>query len=91
MGMYIQGPAKGKAEALVDLGVAEAILFGTIPKTLADLPAGKSLVCVVDNGHFDAAAYMYSEQEYKDWQRPEDKRPKRWLFVDTDYVKENAH
>jgi len=41
-----------------------------------------NLVCVVDNGHFGAAAHAYSEREMKDFQQPSDTRPKRWFVWD---------
>jgi len=41
-----------------------------------------NLVCVVDNGHFGAAAHAYSEREMKDFQMSTDGRPKRWFVWD---------
>lgn len=38
------------------------------------------LVCVVENGMFDAAGFCYSEQEMKDFERP-DGRARTWLRV----------
>lgn len=38
----------------------------------------RGLVCVVNNGTFGAAAYCYSEEEFKDFVRP-DGRAKTWL------------
>ena len=40
----------------------------------------KDLVCVVDNGHFAAAGYAYSEGEYEYFAR-EDGRPKTWFIL----------
>ena len=42
----------------------------------------ENLVCVVDNGLFGAAAYAYSEQEFKSFNISSDTRPKVWLIWD---------
>lgn len=42
----------------------------------------ENLVCVVENGIFDAAAYAYNEGEMKHFQNPSDNRPKTWLIVE---------
>ena len=39
----------------------------------------ENLVCVVNNGHFAAAAYAYDEREYKHFTDPSDPRRKTWL------------
>lgn len=39
-----------------------------------------TLICVVDNAFFAAAAYTYDEQEMKDfWPTEHDQRPRQWL------------
>jgi hypothetical protein len=38
-------------------------------------------VCVVQNGHFDAAAIVYDVNELKAFTDPRDYRPKTWLSV----------
>ena len=43
----------------------------------------ENLVVVVDNGHFAAAAYAYSEKEYKYFlSTPGDKRMRFWFTFD---------
>lgn len=76
MGRYINKtskhqalPAKGKIVHLVEDG-ARII---PEPETFKD-----NLVCVVDNGFFEAAGYAYSENEMKVFKR-DDGRPKTWL------------
>lgn len=61
-------PAKGKAKKLLEDGA-----------TLVD--GGKflpNMVCVVENFSFDAAAYLYDEQEYEDF-LVDDGRPMTFL------------
>lgn len=79
MGYYINNladgtelPGKGKAKALIESGGARLI----------DRPDGfvEDLVCVVDNGPFDAAGYCFSEEEFKVF-ASNDGRSKRWLIV----------
>ena len=66
MGYYIEVPSlKGKAEQI------RKILGGEVlekrPKSFADVPQGKALICVVDNGQFEAAAFCYSEREFREF------------------------
>lgn len=89
MGKYLNNlptgslPAKGKADALLLITGTEEI--NEPPTTIADIPKGKALICVVDSGYFEAAAYMYKDAELADFTLPEDYRPKRWILV-PDYV-----
>jgi len=39
-----------------------------------------NLICVVENGPFDAALFCYSKDEMEVALNPRDKRPKRWLI-----------
>lgn len=84
MGYYIQCTnAKGKAREIMDTlnGIevsadeAEMIIREDI---------GGAIICVVDNGPFEAAAYCYNLTEFRQFSRPEDDRPKTWLLVDDD-------
>lgn len=49
-----------------------------------DIPEGKALVCVVDNGIFEAAGVAYSSEEYGEFTRPEDPRPREYVLMDRD-------
>ena len=74
MGYYINKigenflPAKGKAEMLLENG-------GT---KVDGKNFQENLICVVDNGPFEAAAYCYNQNEYEEFAR-NDGRSKVWL------------
>ena len=65
-------PAKNKAQFLINHGGATQI-----PTPTHFEP---NLVCVCENGPFDAAAYAYCEEEMKVFKMP-DTRNKIWLLV----------
>lgn len=69
MGYYIETPMnKGKAEYLVrEYGAEEIEAFDW-----SDVPEDKALICVVDNGPFEAAAVAYSEREFQAFAAPDD-------------------
>jgi hypothetical protein len=82
MGYYIQVPMnKGKTEQLINLYDAEEITLSCFE----DIPKGKSLICVIDNGSFEACAYCYSPSELKEFQSVS--RPRRWLLMEESLVK----
>lgn len=80
MGYYIDHLPDGtrlhnryKAAQLI-MCIDEAIAIPEPDKFIPDL------VCVVNNGPFDAAGYAYSEEEMNHFKLPDD-RPKQWLIV----------
>ena len=64
--------ARGKVRELIADG---ATLYGGSLKN-ANLD---TLVCVVDNGPFEAAAWAYDAREVHDFADPQDRRQKVWL------------
>lgn len=40
-----------------------------------------AVICVVDNGPFEAAAYCHNPAEFTTFSRADDPRPKTWLLV----------
>ena len=82
MGYYIEVPeAHNKAEQLVKIHGAEII---PRPNKLSEIPADKALICVVVNFYFDAAAYVYNEREFQDFQHDftQPDRSRTWLLMD---------
>lgn len=77
MGYYIDRtsscilPATGKANKLIALGGKQ------IPQPKLWI---ENLVCVVENGMFDAAGYIYSQRELDQFADPSDYRPKTWII-----------
>ncbi len=83
MGYYINCRFNiGKAAQIVDMG-------GRIvdkPSSFHAIPPGEVLICVVENGPFDAAAVCYNEREFEDFGLAEDTRPKKWVLLDKETV-----
>lgn len=77
MGLYIEfAEHLGKADQLLALRGAREVNSPQFD------PTGKEiLVCVVENGSFDAAGICYSAQEAIDFDSPRDIRPKRWVLI----------
>jgi len=70
MGYYIEVPGKKqKAEQLVELYGAE--ILSDEPRALEDVPTGKALICVLDNGSFEAAGFCYSQREFEAFSLPD--------------------
>lgn len=82
MGYYIQcANAKGKAREIMDtLGGIEVSPEEAEMILREDI--GGAIICVVDNGVFEAAAYCYRLDEFRQFTRPDDDRPKTWLLVE---------
>jgi hypothetical protein len=74
--------ARGKASALLASG---AKIIPT-PSNLSEHP-GKAIICVVENGGFDAAAYAYSQGELEEFAW-DDGRAKTWMTVDESLIEE---
>ena len=80
MGYYIQTEGHhDKAEKICQQN-EEAFIIPQ-PTSFDKVPANMGLVCVVNNGPFEAAAYCYSEQEFEAFKEP-DGRSRVWLLMD---------
>lgn len=79
MGFYIEVPHnKGKAGHLVELYGAE--ILDKAPPGFQDSQKD-ALICVVDNGPWEAAGLIFSSREFQAFSYP-DGRPKTWLLMD---------
>lgn len=81
MGYYIEGPCKGKVNMLVTEHGA-TVLSGGAFEAAARQRNGAGIVCVVDNGGFEAAGFMHTEKELECFAWNRDTRPKTWLAMD---------
>jgi hypothetical protein len=80
MGYYIQTESeKAKANQLVATRGATMLL--SAPKW-EDIPPDKALICVVDNGPFEAAGLVYSKNELEDFSETRTSRRRWWLYMD---------
>jgi len=84
MGDYINRTPSGplgyrKAQAI--LNDCDAIRIAR-PSSFADVPDGYALICVVDNGPFEAAVLIKDEREFSEFTRGDDGRPKVWIVMD---------
>lgn len=90
MGYYINtGHNVGKAEWLIANESALELTF--VPRSLADLSPDtelNGLICVVNNGPFEAAGFIYSDRELEAFTDPSDYRDKRWLVMPLERAKE---
>jgi hypothetical protein len=85
MGFYIQGPALCKAQYIVSEYDGKII---PCPNAFSEIPQDKALLCVVNNGPFEAAAYCFSEREFEAFTESTDERRKTWLIMDKQKVHE---
>jgi len=76
MGFYINQtasgillPSRGKAKMLIEDGAI-----------VVEPKFQPNLICVVENGPFDAVGYCFSENEFKVFNDPGDNRRKTWLI-----------
>ena len=79
MGYYIQVPNNhNKAQQIEELH--GGMILPKIPD-YANIPESKALICIIDNGTFEAAGFAYDEKEFNVFASP-DSRPRTWLIMD---------
>lgn len=80
MGYYIQAPTnKGKADFLINMHNAEEVTMDEAAETMAGEDSSVAIVCVVDNGPFEAALFCHDQGEFDVASDPREHRPRRWL------------
>ena len=84
MGYYIETEfPTGKAMQLVGTNHGRVI---EKPSSFHAIPDDQLLICVVENGFFDAAAVCYNEREFEEFGYPEDTRTKTWVLLKRETV-----
>jgi hypothetical protein len=88
MGFYIKCEgSKNKANQIVSAFDARIV-----SKEMAEafVESEKAVICIVDNGPFEAAAFCYDMSVFEAFSRKDDTRPKVWLVVDNKALIEKA-
>jgi hypothetical protein len=75
MGYYINTTSKGVP--LPSCNKADYLILDGATEVKAKFQP--NLICVVENAMFDAAGFAYNEEEFDEFNDPNDHRPKRWL------------
>jgi hypothetical protein len=81
MGYYLQTPGNhNKAAELALMHGGEVVTQEKAAEAMND--PSKGVICVVDNGAFEAAAFAYSQSEFDVFTRPEEMRPRTFAVID---------
>lgn len=81
MGYYIEtGQPRYKADSiLADVPNSKEVALNEAREAMNDANLG--VVCVVENGFFDAAGFCFDLNEFDVFADPKDDRPKRWITM----------
>ena len=85
MGFYINPPdgrCHHKGQWLIDNHNATEICVKDALDILESKDNTMGVICVVDNGPFEAAAFCFNTEEFHVFTRPGDCRPKEWFAMD---------
>lgn len=78
MGYYIEVPEKkGKAQQIVELYGGRIV---SSPPSFEDITPNEAIICVVDNGRFEAAGFAYNQDELYVFSHM-DGRPRTWVIM----------
>ena len=80
MGLYLE--VKNRFDKAMQLKRDHGAQVVNKPKLLSDIPRNKTLVCVVENGTFDAIGVCFNQAELEAFAFP-DRRRKTWMLIDT--------
>ncbi len=82
MGYYIQVPEnKGKAQQIVNLYGGRIV---EQPLSFTEKKLNEAVICVIDNGMFEAAAFCYSQEELDYFINDNTGRAKTWVVMGWD-------
>lgn len=80
MGFYIEVPKnKGKAQQIVELYGGRIVHYAP---TFDDITASDAIICVVDNGGYEAACFCYDKGELQRIWSGIRGRPATWVIMD---------
>lgn len=87
MGYYINDGLGARNKAVDIIRLYEAVEIDQ-PLSMMDVPSTEALICVVENGLFDAAGLIYNEREFQEFAVEDTTgRPRTWLLME----REKAH
>jgi hypothetical protein len=89
MGRYIEDTTDETKEAFLDRFGTDAI--NDIGGKFLPIKSGNTLICLVDNGPFTAAAICDNVYDYRRFIDVEDSRPKKWFWVPHEFVKSKLY
>ena len=79
MGFYIEVPKnKDKAQQIVELYGGQIVLS---PPSFEDITPNDAIICVVDNGIYEAAGFAFDQEELLRFSIP-DGRLRMWVIMD---------
>jgi len=88
MGIYVEtGTTHNKAAWVADHCNGLVVLD---PPNFSKVPKDKAVVCVANNGSFEAAGYAFDEQEFERF-NSDDPRPRLWVVADKELVESVCH
>lgn len=87
MGYYLQVPQNlNKVNQLKEIYGKDVQIIDR-PTSFNEVGKDKYLICVVNNGVFEAIGICYDELEFKEFNNPDDLRRKTWLLMPRELVK----
>jgi len=89
MGYYIQtSGTHGKAQEIAKKFNGQVV--DELDAGMAMMDRDKAVIVVVDNGPFEAAAFAYNDEEFKEFTRLDDPRPRQYVIIDRQVAKEQT-
>jgi hypothetical protein len=90
MGYYLQTGQSlhGKAQIIADEHGGEIVDQATAEVAMSD--PTKAVICVVNNGPFEAAAFAYDMAEFREFTRPDETRPQTFVVMDREIAKRES-